>query len=85
MEPHSENQTVVPLGINEYIRTNFKDDFLTEIRPFTDKSGHVAWFVDVTHDSTVFHLRFNNDGLLMEQREDPIGYPGEDVEIGEAD
>lgn len=85
MATKSQEQPVVPSGINEYIRKNFKDDFLTEIRPFTDKSGQIAWFVDVTHDSTVYHLRFNNEGLLLEQNADSIGFPGDDVEIGEAD
>lgn len=85
METKSQQQPSVPSGINEYIRTHFKDDYLTNIRPFTDKSGQTAWFVDVTHDSTVYHLRFDKDGHLIEQVADAIGYPGEDVEIGEAD
>lgn len=85
MEPNPQKHPSVPFGINEYVRTHFKDDYLTEIRPFVNKSGCTEWFVDVTHDSTIYHLRFNTDGNLIEQEVDPIAFPGEDVEIGEAD
>ena len=78
-------QPTMPSGINAYIRAHFKDDYLTDIRPYTSNQGHTYWFVDVTHDSTVYHLRFNSEGRLVEQDVDPISYPGDDVEIGEAD
>ncbi|MEY3342889.1 MAG: hypothetical protein RL090_573 [Bacteroidota bacterium] len=75
----------VPAGVSHYINENFKDDFLTDIRPVSDKKGEVNWIVDVTHNSCLYHLRFNGNGELMEKDIEPVPYPGDDLEIGEGD
>ena len=75
----------IPSGINQYVRENFKDDFLTDIRPFNNSKGEKSWCVDVTHDSAIHHLVFNSQGELVEKVIENFEYPGEDVEIGDAD
>ena len=81
----SKSSEQVPAGINQYINENFKDDFLTDIRPVSDKKGEVNWIVDVTHNGCLYHLRFNGNGELMEKDIEAVPYPGDDLEIGEGD
>lgn len=75
----------IPIGINQYIHQHFKDDFLTDIRPVKNSKGENSWLVDVTHDSAIYHLVFDSKGVLVENVIENIEFPGEDVEIGEAD
>jgi hypothetical protein len=81
----SFHEQPVPQGISEYINDRFVDDYLTEIMPYADASGKLFWHVDVTHNNTIYHLRFNEQGVLVESVVEPVGYPGDDVEIGEGD
>lgn len=85
MSQRSKPSESVPSGINLYIQENFKDDFLTDIRPITSSKGETFWLVDVTHNNNLFHLRFNHDGELMEKDVEPVPYPGDDLEIGDGD
>lgn len=76
---------LLPADINTYIKNAFVDDYLTEIRPYTDHHGNLSWFVDVTHNGSVYHLRFNAAGLLIDKDIETISFPGEDAEMGEGD
>jgi hypothetical protein len=75
----------VPSGINQYINENFKDDYLTDIRPIATSKGETLWVVDVTHNNCLYHLQFNAKGELKEKDIEPVPYPGDDLEIGEGD
>ena len=81
----SSHEQPVPQGISEYINDRFVDDYLTEIKPYADASDKLFWHVDVTHNNTIYHLRFNEQGEFVESVVEPVGYPGDDVEIGEGD
>ncbi len=62
----------VPPAISEYINDKFRDNFLTEIKTIESKDGHLHYHVDVTHDNTMHHLKFNSDGLLIGKDLEPI-------------
>ena len=85
MAPGSGNQHEMPAGISEYIRKNFRDDYLTQIREVREQNGEVYFFVDVSHDDNLYHLKFNSKGILVQQELEYLPeFPDED-EIGKED
>ncbi|MFN5323658.1 MAG: hypothetical protein ACK5C5_01960 [Bacteroidota bacterium] len=85
MKNHTSSDPVVPQGINDYIKDCFNDDFLTDIKPVIDAKGQTSWLVDVTHNSLVYHLRFNQMGALVDSQTEAISFPGDEIELGEGD
>ncbi len=78
-------KTPIPAGISEYIKNHFRDDYLTDIRTVTGNSGDTSYFVDVTHDKSLFHLKFDSQGKLVLQETEPILDLDDDEEIGGVD
>ena len=85
MKNLNHQEKTVPQGVNHYIQTHFQDDFLTDIRPVEDAHGTCFWYVDITHNGSVYHLRFSHDGFLIDKDIETISYPGEEVDEGEGD
>lgn len=61
----------IPSGISEYIRKNFHAECLTEINKVNQKGGHFIYVVEVSHDDNLYHLRFNDKGVLMSNKAEP--------------
>jgi hypothetical protein len=78
-------QNPIPAGISEYIKSQFRDDYLTEIRTVKNKAGEIFYFVDVTHDKNLFHLKFDEHGKLVLQETEPILELDDEEEIGNVD
>jgi len=85
MTPESRASDHIPPGISEYIRQNFKEDFLTEITSVKDERGTEFFYVDVTHEENVFHLKFNAKGELILKEIESIRFPDDEVELGDGD
>jgi hypothetical protein len=83
MKPNEKNP--IPAGISEYIRDHFRDDYLTEVRTVKNKAGDLFYFVDVTHDQNLFHLKFDAHGRLVLQETEPILQLDDEEEIGNVD
>lgn len=64
--------TELPYEISEYLKENFREDFLTEIKKTTASDGKVIYKVDVSNEDSLYHLKFNSKGLLMEKEMEPI-------------
>ncbi|OFY88003.1 MAG: hypothetical protein A3F72_08520 [Bacteroidetes bacterium RIFCSPLOWO2_12_FULL_35_15] len=64
--------TELPYEISEYLKENFREDFLTEIKKTTTNDGKVIYKVDVSNEDQLYHLKFNSKGLLMEKEMEPI-------------
>jgi hypothetical protein len=62
----------VPPAISEYIKDKFRDNFLTEIKSIESDDGHLQYIVDVSHDNTFHHLKFNSEGILIGKKLEPI-------------
>jgi len=62
----------IPHKISEYISTNFKGECLTNIHSTSDRNGKIIYIVDVSHDNTIFHLKFNANGSLMDTQSEPL-------------
>ena len=82
MEHSSRNPHELPAGISEYIRKNFRDDYLTQIREVHEKNGEVYYFVDISHDDNLYHLKFNSRGVLVQQELEYLPEFPEEGEIG---
>ncbi len=79
MTPSSRNPHEIPAGISEYIKQNFQDDYLTQIREVHVKNGEIYFFVDVSHDDNLYHLKFNSKGVLVQQELEYLPeFPDED-------
>lgn len=64
--------TPVPPSISEYIKDKFRDNFLTEIKTIENKEGKQLYYVDVSHDNSIHHFRFNSEGILIGKDLEPI-------------
>ncbi len=61
-----------PYEISEYLKENFGDDFLTEIKKTLNKEGESIYKVDVSSEDYLYHLKFNSIGALLEKNIEPI-------------
>jgi hypothetical protein len=85
MTSKSQSTHPIPAGISEYIKQNFREDYLTEITSAKDAKGIEFFYVDVTHEDNIFHLKFNGNGELIQKEVEPVRYPDDEVELGTAD
>ena len=67
-----DNGPVVPHAISEFIRNNFRGQFLTDIHPFKDRNGDQKFDVTISHDDTLHHLHFNKTGSLLSRSSEPL-------------
>ncbi len=84
MESKSQKTPEIHAGISEYIRKNFREDFLTKIKERKDKSGELFYFVDVSHEDQLYHLKYNSRGELVAQELEPFPHLP-DNELGAGD
>ncbi|PBQ30553.1 hypothetical protein CNR22_01795 [Sphingobacteriaceae bacterium] len=73
-DTHSGKVTpeIIPSPISDYIKNNFREDFLTEIHTLKDKNGKTFYRVDISHDNTLHHLKFDTQGTLILQEAEPL-------------
>ena len=62
----------IPAGISDYIRNNFRKEFLSDIRPVQNKNGQLTFHVDISQDNTLYHLQFNDEGTLLIRYTEPL-------------
>jgi hypothetical protein len=75
----------IPGGISEYIRNNFREDYLTDIESIKNSDGIEFFYVDVTHEDNVYHLKFNSRGELIQKEIESVRFPDDEVELGSVD
>jgi len=63
---------IIPAPISDYIKNNFREDFLTDIYTLKDKNGKTFYRVDVSHNNTLHHLKFDAMGTLILQEAEPL-------------
>lgn len=85
MENKIKTAHPIPAGISEYIKQNFREDYLTDIKSVKDARGIEFFYVDVTHEDNIFHLKFNGHGELIQKEVESVRYPDDEVELGTAD
>ena len=85
MTSKSQSTHPIPAGISEYIKQNFREDYLTDIKSVKDAKGAEFFYVDVTHEENIYHLKFNDNGELILKDVESVRYPDDEVELGNAD
>ncbi len=61
----------LPLKVSEFIKEHFKEDFLCEVKEVKKSKGHLDYFVEVSKDDRIHHLRFNENGNLLNEEIEP--------------
>lgn len=75
MKSTDESKKIIealPLGISEYLKEHFREDFLTETKKTINKAGKVTYNVQVSSQNSLYHLKFNSKGILIEKEMEPI-------------
>ncbi len=85
MPDKPQNAHPIPAGISEYIKQNFREDYLTDVKSVKDGRGIEYYYIDVTHEDNVYHLKFNASGELIQKEIESVRYPDDEIEIGNAD
>ena len=85
MQNKPQNTPAIPIRISEYIKQNFREDYLTDIKLVKDIKGICFYYVDVTHEDNIYHLKFNESGELIEKAIEAVIYPDDEIEIGNVD
>jgi hypothetical protein len=62
----------VPYAASKYIREHYRGGYLSKVTPVTTKSGKTIFKVEVTENDVIHHLTFNEEGKLMDHRDDPV-------------
>lgn len=75
----NKKQPKVPPEISEYIKNNFREGFLTEIRKVKDKKGKITYTVDIGEHENLHHIHFNEKGKLLSRETEPL-YPEDERE-----
>lgn len=57
----------IPVGISNYIRDHFQEDFLFDVKRVTQSNGHTIYTVEVAKDDYIHTLTFNEEGILLKK------------------
>ena len=85
MRSKTHNSDAIPAGISDYIKKNFHEDYLTDISNVKNDKGIEFFYVDVTNQENVYHLKFNAQGQLIEKDIESVRYPDDEIEMGNFD
>lgn len=66
----------LPHKITEYITGHFREDFLFEVKEIKQVKGHTYYTIEVSKDNYIDTLRFNEDGVLIQDESDEA-FPAE--------
>lgn len=75
----------LPLGITEYIREQFREDFLFAVKKIFVKNGLKHYLVQVSKDDFIHMLTFDERGRIVVNQTDPAfpSDPREGLGFGE--
>jgi hypothetical protein len=62
----------MPQKINEYIKTYYQEDLISNIEILQGENGMATYDIDISGDSSVYHLKFNSSGVLIEKITEPL-------------
>ncbi len=57
--------------INEFVKDEFREGFLMDIKDPVTEEGKICFYVDVSLDNTLHHLKFNEHGALLSRESEP--------------
>lgn len=66
----------LPHKITEYITGHFREDFLFEVKEIKQAKDHTFYTIEVSKDNYIDTLRFNEDGVLIQDESDEA-FPAE--------
>ena len=69
----------LPYRISEYIQERFNENFLFHIKESKDQESKPVYSVRVDHDNLIYHLKFNAEGMLLQEEADPA-FPSDNHE-----
>lgn len=85
MELNKPNTPEIPSPISEYIRKNFREDFINDVKLVKDDHGVGFYFVDITHETKTYHLKFSETGTLVQNEIESVVVPDDESELGTVD
>lgn len=68
----------IPNKISEYIDENFEGGFLSDITSYKDKNGKTFYNVEISHGNSLYHMKFNSNGVLISRTAEPLMEPLEE-------
>ncbi|MGC1239987.1 MAG: hypothetical protein WA874_00290 [Chryseosolibacter sp.] len=66
----------LPHKITEYITGHFREDFLFEVKEIKQLKDHTFYTIEVSKDNYIDTLRFNENGVLVQDESDEA-FPAE--------
>lgn len=67
----SRKSTPVERKIIDYVKNDFKEGFLMDIRHISKVDGQNIYQVEVSQDNNLYHLDFNANGVLIKSEVEP--------------
>ena len=67
----TRKSTTVERKIIDYVKNDFKEGFLMEIKHISQRDGGNVYNVEVSQDNNLYNLEFNNLGTLIKTEIEP--------------
>jgi len=64
--------TKLPVKISNYIKQNFREDYLIEVKPILGKKHNTFFKIDITENDVIHHLEFSEKGLVIKHDSEPL-------------
>jgi hypothetical protein len=62
----------VPVGISEYLNKYFWGNFISDVKKEKDDDNQFFFKILISDRDTLYHLKFNLDGVIKEKQIDSI-------------
>lgn len=62
----------LPHKISLYITQHFPEGYLADIKTIEGEDGQISYKIDVNEYEDVYHLEFNEEGILIKHVSEPL-------------
>ncbi|HEY6162276.1 MAG TPA: hypothetical protein VI112_13670 [Bacteroidia bacterium] len=62
----------VPPRVSAYLKKHFNGAFYKEVTPFKDVKGHTFYKAEISHNNSLYHLKFDRLGALVKEEVEPL-------------
>lgn len=61
----------LPQRMSDYIQNYFRSEFITDVRTTRNHNGELIYIAEISHDNTLYNLRFDKSGNLLHLDSEP--------------